>query len=176
MLMGDFIFADCDFSMRIGILSDTHDRLDAMIAGMKVLKHAGAEMFIHCGDVGGEKILDCLAGENVIVVWGNCDFDRAGMARYGADVGINCQGEFAELEIAGKRIVVTHGDDGKLMRRLLAGNQHDYLLHGHTHMASDDRLGRLRIINPGALYRASVKSVAILDPVEDVLQSYRVDI
>jgi uncharacterized protein len=156
--------------MKIGLLSDTHDRLDAMQAGMKVLKHAGAEMFIHCGDVGGEKILDCLAGENAIVVWGNCDFDRAGLARYAAQIGINCQGEFAELEIAGKKIVITHGDDGKLMRKLLAGNRHDYLLHGHTHLATDDRLGRLRIINPGALYRASVKTVAILNPAEDQLE------
>jgi len=33
----------------IGILSDTHDRVDAMAAAMKLLRDAGAQFFIHCG-------------------------------------------------------------------------------------------------------------------------------
>ena len=39
----------------------------------------------------------------------------------------------------------------------------DYILHGHTHVARDDRRSRTRIINPGALRHARRKTVATLD-------------
>jgi uncharacterized protein len=156
--------------MLIGILSDTHDRLDAAKAGIALLRRRGAELLIHCGDIGGDPILDELAGERAVAVWGNCDFDHAGLARYAADVGIDFRGQFAELEIDGKKIAVTHGDDDRLMRSIVAGEQYDYLLHGHTHVARDQRVGRLRIVNPGALFRASVKTVALLNPSEDLVE------
>jgi putative phosphoesterase len=155
--------------MRIGILSDTHDRLDAMKAGMKVLEDHGAEFFIHCGDVGGEKILDCFIGKKSVFVWGNCDCDRVGLERYAAELGLDCRGVWGELEFAGKKIAVTHGDDGKLLRRALAGHHYDYLLHGHTHIVADERIDGMRIINPGALFRAATKTVATLDLENDNL-------
>ncbi|HEY1628897.1 MAG TPA: metallophosphoesterase family protein, partial [Tepidisphaeraceae bacterium] len=68
--------------MNIGILSDTHDRLDNMLAAMQLLRDGGAEFFIHCGDVGGERILDQLAGFPAALVWGNNDWDQAELSRY----------------------------------------------------------------------------------------------
>ena len=62
--------------MLIGILSDTHDRVEAMAEAMRVLKEAGARYFIHCGDVGSERVLDYLAGEPGGFVFGNTDWDR----------------------------------------------------------------------------------------------------
>jgi hypothetical protein len=134
----------------IGILSDTHDRADAAAAGIKALRAAGAEFLVHCGDVGGERILDLLAGIPCTFVWGNCDFDRAG--------------EVARLKMSGKRIAVTHGDNPKLLRQITEANPgYDYLFVGHTHVAGEQRSGKLRIINPGALHRAARKTVAVLD-------------
>jgi uncharacterized protein len=156
--------------MLIGILSDTHDRLDAAKAGIALLRKRGAELLIHCGDIGGDPILDELAGFPTVMVWGNCDFDRTGLARYAAEIGIDFRGQFAELEVDGKKIAVTHGDDDRLMRSIIAGDRFDYLLHGHTHVARNQKLGRLRVVNPGALFRASVKSVAVLDLAKDVVE------
>ena len=56
---------------------------------------------------------------------------------------------------------------GKL--QLTTEQQHDYLLVGHTHVRSDTRQGRIRVINPGALYRASIKTVALLNLATDRL-------
>jgi putative phosphoesterase len=162
--------------MNLGILSDTHDRLDAMKAGMKLLKEHGAEFFIHCGDIGSEQIIDCLAGEKSIFVLGNTDFDRADLARYAAEIGVDCRNDWGEIKLSGKKIVVTHGDDSKLLRNALALQDLDYLLHGHTHIATDERHGKLRIINPGALHRASVKSVAILNLETDSLEFFPLNI
>ena len=161
--------------MIIGILSDTHDRADAMAAGMRALKAAGAGFFIHCGDVGSERVLDLLAGEPAAFVWGNTDWDRAGLKRYAEAIGIACHGAMADLSLGGKRIAVIHGDDGKLKRALLDAQQHDYLLQGHTHVAADERVGRTRVINPGALFRTSRKTVAALDLAADRVQFLEVD-
>jgi predicted phosphodiesterase len=48
-------------------------------------------------------------------------------------------------------------------------------LHGHTHVARDERLGPLRVINPGALQRAAVHTVATLDLRTDQVGFWRVD-
>jgi putative phosphoesterase len=147
----------------IGILSDTHDRADWMAAGIRTLHTAGADHFIHCGDIGGPGCIDLLAGLPAAFVFGNTDFDRPGLARYAASIDVPCYGSFAHLELDGKTIAVLHGDDYRLKQRLLSAQEHDYLLQGHTHVRADERIGRTRIINPGALHRAAVKTVVTLD-------------
>jgi putative phosphoesterase len=145
----------------LGVLSDTHDRVDAAAAGINVLRAAGAEFLIHCGDVGGERILDLLAGFPSVFVWGNCDSDRASLADYARDLGVECAGDMASLKFSGKKIAVTHGDNPKVLRQIIEDG-FDYLFVGHTHIPSDQRNGKLRIINPGALHRAARKSVALV--------------
>lgn len=156
--------------MLLGILSDTHDRVDTAAAGIAALKAAGAEYFLHCGDVGGESVLDLLAGLSVAFVWGNTDWDRAALQRYAQDLGFECFGGFGEVERGGKRIAITHGDDARTVRRVLDDQRHDYLLLGHSHVKADERVGRVRVINPGALHRAKEKTVATLDTAADVLR------
>jgi putative phosphoesterase len=155
--------------MILGILSDTHDRERMMAAGIRALRQAGAEFFIHCGDVGGQGVLDLLAGLPAAFVWGNNDFDRRTFARYAAAIEIQCLDTFGRLELGGKSIAVTHGDDFRLIKRILTEQRDDYLLLGHTHVQSDHKEGRVRVINPGALYRAVPKTVATLDTVTDQL-------
>jgi putative phosphoesterase len=154
----------------VGILSDTHDRADASAAGVAALRAAGAEFFVHCGDVGSERILDHLAGLRAAFVFGNTDWDRAGLERYAQAIGIDCLGASGELVLGGKRFGVAHGDDAWLVKRWLAEQRHDYVLLGHSHVRDDDRVGRVRVINPGALHRAREKTVAVLDTTTDALR------
>jgi putative phosphoesterase len=156
--------------MLLGILSDTHDRVDAMAEGMRLLRAEKAEFFIHCGDVGSERILDHLAGEKAAFIFGNNDWDKAELRRYAETISVQCLGDSGTVELAGKRIAVTHGDDGPLLNRLLKAQEHDYLLLGHSHIPGEDRMGRTHLINPGALHRARVKTVALLDLATDVVR------
>ncbi|HTL30153.1 MAG TPA: metallophosphoesterase family protein [Tepidisphaeraceae bacterium] len=156
--------------MLVGLLSDTHDRLNAMIAGMNALQQAAAEIFIHCGDVGSEQIFDQLAGTNSIFVWGNNDWDRTDLARYAQALSIRNGDTFAEVPLDGKLAAVTHGDDAKIIRRVLEGQKHDYLFLGHSHVRADHHVGKVRVINPGALHRANPKSVALLDTATDIVR------
>jgi putative phosphoesterase len=156
--------------MLLGIVSDTHGRVDAMAAGLEALRTVGAGVFVHCGDVGGRDVLDVLAGERAWFVFGNTDWDRGALERYAATIGVRCLGVFGELEGWEKRIAVMHGDDASLTRRVLDEQEYDYLLVGHTHVRADQRVGRTRIVNPGALFRTPLKTVALLDPQADRLE------
>jgi predicted phosphodiesterase len=58
-------------------------------------------------------------------------------------------------------------------RRCAAGCE--YVLHGHTHRANDVSIAGLRIINPGALFRARPHTVATLDLARDAVAFWCVD-
>jgi hypothetical protein len=156
--------------MKIGILSDSHDHPDAMKAAIDVLRQFGAEFYIHCGDIGGQRCIDLLAGLPSAFVWGNTDWDRVSLAAYAKSVGVDCHGAMASLELGGKKLAVLHGDDPNLKKKLLSDQNYDYLLQGHTHLRQDEKVGKTRIINPGALHRTREKSVAILDTETDGLR------
>ena len=155
--------------MKIGILSDTHGRLHMMTAAVALLTRHGAQHFLHCGDVGGPDLLDPLAGLPAAFVYGNNDYDRTELRRYAQSIDVTCLADFGELDLAGKRFALTHGDDVRLVKRLLDQQAHDYLLLGHSHVPRDERVGRTRVLNPGALHRAARKTVMLLDVPTDTV-------
>ena len=160
--------------MIVGVLSDTHGRADAATVAVRVLLERGATQLVHCGDVGdgakGRAVLDTMAGHRALFVFGNNDYDERELARYAGDLGIACGDHCGRLTLDGRLAIVTHGDDVKLVRRTLAEQRADYLFVGHTHVPLDRRDGRVRTVNPGALYRASVKTVALVDTVRDTVE------
>jgi len=46
-------------------------------------------------------------------------------------VGVDCLGLIGDLDLDDKKIAVIHGDDRKLLRKLLDEQQYDYLFCGH---------------------------------------------
>jgi putative phosphoesterase len=160
----------------VGILADTHGRHEAAKAAVAILRERGAEFLIHCGDVGSPLVLDQLAGLRSAFVFGNNDWNHRAMQQYASDLGIQCLGAVGELEMDGKKFVVLHGDNTRLLQELIALQKHDYLLFGHTHVQAQRREGRMRLINPGALHRAAVKTVAMLDTRADAVEFYEVTV
>ncbi|MBY0458635.1 MAG: metallophosphatase family protein [Gemmataceae bacterium] len=149
--------------MRLGILSDTHDQLDRTRRAVDLLRAAGAEALVHCGDLTTPSVVQLLAGGPAWFVLGNHDSDLAPhLERAGAECGVDCLGWGGLVELAGRRIGITHGHLRSDVRRLLA-EQPDYLLTGHLHVASDKLTDGVRRINPGALERADAFTVALLD-------------
>ena len=136
---------------------------------MALFDELGVDHVIHCGDVGGMPVFDQLAGRPCTFVWGNMDFPDDGLLAYIETIGLAVPNEApVRLTLDGKRFAVFHGhEDG--FERALASLAVDYVLHGHTHVARDDRRGDTRIINPGALHRARRKTVATLDTAVDEL-------
>ena len=155
--------------MRIGILSDSHGRAKITALAVSALLERGAELLIHLGDFETEQVIDELVGHECHIVFGNCDWDINGLTRYAEAMNVCVDHPLGRLKVDDKTIAYTHGHIGRIMDHALKDGV-DYLLHGHTHEIRDDRLGSTRIINPGALFRASRYTVAILDPGVDALE------
>lgn len=160
--------------MKLGILSDNHGRIAPLRRAVALLNEAGAEAFIHCGDVGGLETLEELAGRPCWFVWGNTDYPRPGWRPHLESLGLFWPEAPLEIELAGKRIAVCHGHERAFFTVRDRAN-HDYLFHGHTHQRADHRVGAMRVVNPGALHRAEVKTVALLDLSTDELSFLEVD-
>ena len=137
---------------------------------IKLLRKRGAKHLIHCGDVCATRVLDLMAGITAAFVWGNCDYDRRTLQGHAAAMGIACCGSMGRLTLDGKVVSFLHGDDHRQVQRILDAQDCDYLLLGHSHVRYDQRVGRIHVINPGALHRASVKTVALADTATDVVE------
>lgn len=158
---------------RVGLLSDSHGRAERTARAVDALLAAGADTLIHAGDIETDEVLDCLAGHNAHLVWGNCDWDRAGLERYARDIGIAVHGDSGEVTVDGVRIAFTHGHLPAAMRSAMSSGA-AFLVHGHTHERRDDVVDGVRIINPGALHRARPFTVALLTPRTGKLTSIEV--
>ncbi|UCD75357.1 MAG: YfcE family phosphodiesterase [Phycisphaerales bacterium] len=155
--------------MLIGLLSDSHGRAEVTARAVGLLREHGAEMLIHLGDIETESVIDELAGHNARVVFGNCDWNLKALAHYAGLLGVAVDDPMGQIEVGGKRIAYTHGHQENLVRRAME-ERVDYLVHGHTHRVRDARVGPVRVINPGALFRAARYTAALLDPVADKLR------
>jgi putative phosphoesterase len=157
--------------MLVGILSDTHDQRKRTETAVAMLRDAGAETLIHCGDLVEPDLIGLCTVMPFCLVFGNNDCHNVAeiqAALKNADEAV-CLGWGGEIELAGKRFAVTHGHLHKVYQQLMV-TKPDYLLSGHTHVAMDSGPGATRFINPGALHRASPFTVALLDLKDDRLQ------
>ncbi|HWB20587.1 MAG TPA: YfcE family phosphodiesterase [Phycisphaerales bacterium] len=153
--------------MLIGILSDSHGEVERTASAVTMLRDRGAQALIHLGDVETDDVINELVADlPAYLVFGNCDPDWQPMSRYARSLGINVKHPAGLLEADGKTIAFTHGHLESHMRDALE-RQVDYLLHGHSHMLRDERVGRTRILNPGALHRARRYTAMLLDSVAD---------
>lgn len=150
--------------MLIGILSDTHDHLKRTQTAIDLLRKEGVEALVHCGDLFSPAIVEiCAAVKPFYFVFGNHDSDMtAELLQSASKHGATCLQWGGEFEAAGRRIAVVHGHLTMDLRPLLESKP-DYLLSGHSHLPHDFYEGVTRRINPGALFRASEFTVAVLD-------------
>lgn len=160
--------------MNIGVLSDSHGRVAMVRKAVAVLDRAGAEAFIHCGDIGKLDVLDELAVKPAWFVWGNTDEPRPSWRAHVARLGLSWPEGPLDLSLAGKRVGVFHGHEAAFVDALRQ-SAFDYLLYGHTHHRENVREGSMRLVNPGALYRAPVHTVALIDLAVDRVDFLEVD-
>lgn len=154
-------------SVRLGLISDTHSRnlekywryLDSCFAEVDVILHAG--------DIVMPEVLEELeaAYGPVHAVLGNNDGWE-----------LKDLPDTATLEFCGVTIGLTHGHLARgaapkaafeIFRNAVP--RPDIVVYGHSHVPRDEQMVGLRLINPGAAYRARVPegpSVATLELAE----------
>jgi len=159
--------------MIIGILSDTHGDADRLEQALEVFSHHNVQAIVHCGDVGSVECLTMLAeaAPKVYVVAGNTDRHLVELANESEHLGVIFSSEIVQVKLDGRCVLAaTHGHDEQLLGELIRDHQFPYVCHGHSHRIRDERVGDVRVINPGALYRAKLHTVAVLDTETDVLE------
>lgn len=160
--------------MKIGIVSDTHSRYATVAKALALLRERGVEMVLHCGDIEDPATVQLFEGLPTHFVFGNCDTERDALRRAIEDSGATLQEPFGHLDVDGRKIAWIHGDVSRLLRDLEAAGHFDYLFYGHTHSAEQHRTGPTLVVNPGALHRARVKTLVVLDSVTGELESVAV--
>jgi uncharacterized protein len=146
--------------MRIGIMSDTHGDVWAARDAVRVFEDHKAHVVLHCGDV-GPGVMHELRGFASHFVRGNTD-SMEGLQQAVDGTTQTFHGALGELEFAGKKVALLHGDDARRMRDLIASQKWDLICYGHSHKAEWHFDRRTLILNPGALHRTSEPSVAIV--------------
>jgi hypothetical protein len=158
--------------MRIGILSDTHGDIWAARDAVRVFEDYRVHVVLHCGDV-GPGVMHELRGLTAHFVRGNTDSAEGLQQALSGDTQ-TFHGHLGELEIAGRKIALLHGDDERMLRDLISSQKWDLICYGHTHKASWSFCGRTLVVNPGALHRTSDPSVAIVKVPEMSVEVVRV--
>ena len=148
--------------MRIGVVSDTHGRVDTTRLAVKLFSQLEVEAVLHCGDIGTPAVVELFDGLPAHFVFGNVD-DPAVLEPAIRAAGQTCHGRFGGLELAGRRIALLHGDDGRRFREAVKGGEWDMVCYGHTHAAKREVEGKTVVLNPGAICRASTHTVAIVE-------------
>jgi len=149
--------------MKIGVISDSHDHLENLNKAINIVQVKGCQVLIHCGDFCAPFIMDELAkfkGE-IHCVFGNTD-DRFNTPKKAEALGIKFHGDFAELEISGKKIAVNHYPN--IAKALASSDLYDAVFYGHNHTASREKIGNTLLLNPGEIMgRKGRVSLAIYD-------------
>ena len=156
--------------MRIGVVSDTHDRVEAIAEAVRLLADQRVELVLHCGDIESPDTVAAFAGVPTHFVFGNWDKDRAKLQAAIKRAGGVSYESFGALELAGKRVAWVHSHERHQLYQLEHCDYFDYVFYGHTHVREQHRTGRTLVANPGALFRASPKTCIVLDVVSGELK------
>jgi len=149
--------------MKIGVLSDTHDRLEITQAAIRLLCGRGAELILHCGDIESPETVRLFTSVPTHFVFGNWDKDQKALLSAIADVGGRWHQDYGWLELAGKSVAWLHGHVRGQRRELERNGAFDYVFYGHSHTAEAHWTEKTLVLNPGALHRARPKTVALVD-------------
>lgn len=155
--------------MKIGILSDTHGHTAKTLQAIRRLRAEKVQLVLHAGDIGSEGVLHELmehfGGDGIPVhaVLGNVDLYSDTLRTADGVMGVTVRRFIPDLEVDGVHIAVAHGDEPRTLAEFLDNPDLDYVVTGHTHVAEDRAGRRPRLLNPGAVYRATVPSCAVLD-------------
>ena len=144
--------------MKICILSDSHDRADALAGAVRTAAAQGAEAVIHCGDLIGTQTLRAAmnVGLPMHVIHGNNLGDPISLARWAHDSGgqLRYHGPDARIELGGRRIFVVHYPE--YGHAMACTGDWDLVCCGHSHAAGVEHVanvkgGKTWLVNPGTV-------------------------
>jgi putative phosphoesterase len=157
----------------VGVISDTHDNLDAVKRAARIFLERRISLVLHLGDIVAPFTLRAFheAGiEKLIAAYGNNCGERIGLRETAAGLGYEIHEWPHLVEIGGKKLLMIHGtgpsEKTKSMIEAFArSGLYDAVLYGHTHEVDNRVIGKTLVLNPGEACGCLTgkKTVAILD-------------
>lgn len=146
--------------MRLGVISDTHDRLPALDRGLEILRDRQVAALIHAGDhiapFAAKRLLTWTGPLHAI--YGNNDGERKGLKSVLPEI----QDGPLWVEMDGCRILVHHFIDWCEPADI---DRADVIITGHTHEVVQERRDGKLFLNPGECcgWLTGRCTVAVLD-------------
>jgi putative phosphoesterase len=136
--------------MQIGIISDSHDHHHNVMQAIEIFAGRRVQCVLHAGDIVAPFVAKAFAelkDAKFIAVYGNNDgeklFLRHTIEGFGGEIHEYCY----KGELAGRKVYMTHTHHN--IEELIASQQYDLLVYGHTHRRDIRVVGRTMVINPG---------------------------
>jgi uncharacterized protein len=118
---------------------------------------------LHCGDIDSPAAVRLFTPVPTHFVFGNWDQRTSALQSAIRDVRGVLYDPVGRLQVRGKRLAWVHGHVRRQRQTLETSGEFDFIFYGHSHRAEGHRSGKTIVINPGALFRARIKSVALVD-------------
>ncbi|GAG53344.1 unnamed protein product [marine sediment metagenome] len=130
--------------MRVGVVSDTHDRLPMIDRALALLAECGAEALLHPGDLVAPFAAQRLKRwpGPLFVIYGNNDGERAGLKEILPDI----QDGPLSVELGGRNILLHHFVDWCRPEQIARA---DVIVSGHTHGCTNEHRDGKLFLNPG---------------------------
>ncbi len=146
--------------MKIGIVSDSHDNIEAIKLAVELLNREGVDLTIHLGDIVSPFCFDYFnkLKSQFLGVFGNNDGEVLFLKE-------KSEGKLFkpphEVVLDGKEFLLLHEPFG--INKV--SKEYDYILYGHLHEIDLRQTERGYIINPGELcgYLTGKRTLVILD-------------
>jgi len=152
--------------MIIGAMADSHDRLDAVDKAISFFNSQGVTDVLHAGDLVSPFVVPLFSKlkAKLHFVWGNNEGDHDFIKVRFADIGVTPLGDFAVLQLGGKKIALLHGRHEEIVNSLVESGFYDLIVRGHNHKAEIIE-GETLVVNPGEAcgYLTGRQTVALID-------------
>lgn len=158
--------------MILGVMSDSHDNLEAISAALNIFRHENVEMLIHLGDIISPfafmRIVELPT--RIMALLGNNDGDILSLREIALKAGATIKQNMYSLSIENRKILLIHGfgtaeQTKEIIESIASSGKYDIILYGHTHRSSIYSINRTLVLNPGEVcgYLTGRRSIAILD-------------
>jgi putative phosphoesterase len=135
--------------MRIGLMSDTHDRLPAVDALLREMIAREVQFVLHAGDFCSPFALKPFLDHSMAMsgVFGRNDGDREGIRAFASQgMGLELFESPHSIKFGDQKVLIVHDIGDVVERSVLA---HSVVIHGHTHLQEMKTRGETLIVNPG---------------------------
>ncbi|AYK14477.1 MAG: metallophosphoesterase [Methanosarcina flavescens] len=135
----------------IGIISDSHDNMNALWKAVEFFNERGVKAVLHAGDLISPFTARAFKElkPKLYFVFGNNDGDRVTLIKRLEEIGATSCGDFGDLTIDGLHIALLHGTNEALVKAIAKSEEFDVVIRGHTHEPNVKIIEGVPVINPG---------------------------